>query len=82
MSTSASLHLAFGHDTPHQLFRARAGEWADAPALRHKKKGIWHTTTWRGYYDNARAIGLALEECGVARGEVIGVLSENRPDWL
>jgi long-chain acyl-CoA synthetase len=71
-----------GHDTPTQLFRARAREWSDRPALRQKRKGIWHSMTWREYYANARAVGLALLELGCRRGEVAAVLSENRPEWL
>ncbi len=74
--------VAYGHDTPHKLFRARAQQWAAQPALRHKKKGIWASTSWADYYANARAIGLALADAGLQRGDTIGVLSENRPEWL
>ena len=73
---------AFGHDTPQKLFRARCHEWAGLAALRHKKKGIWSTANWDQYYDNVRAVGLALADLGLQRGETIAVLSENRPEWL
>jgi long-chain acyl-CoA synthetase len=73
---------AYGHDTPPKLFRARCRQWAAQPALRHKKKGIWSTTTWSGYFDHTRAIALALAELGLRRGDAIAVLSENRPEWL
>ncbi len=73
---------AYGHDTPHKLFRARSQEWSGRPALRHKNKGIWSSTSWADYYANARAIGLALTDLGLQPGEVIAVLSENRPEWL
>ena len=69
-------------DTPQKLFRQRCRDWASQPALRHKKKGIWTTTTWGHYFDQARLLGLALAALGVQRGECIGVLSENRPEWL
>jgi len=69
-------------DTPQKLFRQRCRDWASQPALRHKKKGIWTTTTWGHYFEQARHVGLALAELGVQRGECIGVLSENRPEWL
>ncbi|HXC40861.1 MAG TPA: AMP-binding protein [Burkholderiales bacterium] len=74
--------LAFGHDTPQKLFRARAREWAQRPALRHKQRGIWHSYTWSQYYDSARAVGLALAALGLGRGDAIAILSENRPEWL
>lgn len=73
---------AYGHDTPHKLFRARAQQWADQPALRHKQKGIWSSTSWAQYYANARATGLALADLGLRRGDSIALLSENRPEWL
>ena len=74
--------LTLGCDTAAQLFRARAIAWGETPALRWKARGIWHSASWRDYYESARAIGLALADAGVARGEVVTVLSENRPEWL
>ncbi len=71
-----------GHDTPARLLRARCREWAGRPALRRKVHGLWQTTTWDQYYANARAIGLALADLGLARGDVVCVLAENRPEWL
>ena len=82
MQTTAAPLTAFGHDTPQKLFRARCSEWAGKAALRHKKKGIWSTANWDQYYDNTRAVGLALADLGLQRGEAIAVLSENRPEWL
>lgn len=71
-----------GQDTPARIFRARATEWATLPALRHKRRGLWQSITWGEYYALARAAGLALADLGVQRGQVIAVLSENRPEWL
>ena len=71
-----------GCDTPQKLWRQRCRQWAALPALRHKKKGIWHTVTWRQYHDQARAAGLALADAGVERGQCVAILSENRPEWL
>ena len=82
-STAASDALkAYGHATPQNLFRARCVDWAAQPALRHKRKGIWASTTWAQYYEHARAVGLALADLGLRRGEAIAILSENRPEWL
>ena len=71
-----------GCDTPQKLWRLRCRQWAALPALRHKKKGIWHTITWAEYLSQARAAALALSDQGVTRGECIAILSENRPEWL
>jgi long-chain acyl-CoA synthetase len=70
------------HDTPARLFRARCRQWADRPALRRKVHGLWQTVTWAEYYAQARAIGLALADLGLQRGDSLCVLAENRPEWL
>ena len=85
VATPASLSspiLAYGQDTPQKLFRARSQDWAAQAALRHKKKGIWASTSWSEYFERAGAIGMALHSLGLQRGEAIAILSENRPEWL
>jgi long-chain acyl-CoA synthetase len=81
---AATAAATAGHEdrTPARLFRARCRTWADLPALRRKERGIWYTITWREYYEHARAVGLALRELGLASGDVIAILAENRPEWL
>ena len=69
-------------DTPQKVFLARCNEWANQPALRHKRRGLWQTISWSDYLANARAIGLALAAMGLQRGDVVCVLAENRPEWL
>jgi len=71
-----------GQDTPARVFRVRAAEWADRPALRHKRRGLWQSLTWGAYYAHARAVGLALGDLGLRRGDTVAVLAENRPEWL
>jgi long-chain acyl-CoA synthetase len=71
-----------GCDTPAKLLRQRARAWAAQPALRHKRNGVWHSMTWADYYAQARALGLALADRGLQRGEVVTVLAENRPEWV
>jgi long-subunit acyl-CoA synthetase (AMP-forming) len=68
-------------DTPARLFRARCEEWAELPALRWKERGIWCTASWGRYYAHARAVALALINLGLHRGDVVAILSENRPEW-
>ena len=69
-------------DTPQKVFLARCNEWANKPALRHKRRGLWRTISWADYFENARALGLALSDMGLQRGDAICVLAENRPEWL
>ncbi|CAN7494256.1 AMP-binding protein [Variovorax sp. LjRoot175] len=65
-----------------QLWRRRCAEWGDRPALRHKERGIWQGLNWAGYFSEARAIGLAMADAGLQAGEVVSVLSDNRPRWF
>ena len=81
-ASSSSPIQAYGQDTPQKLFRDRSRDWAAQAALRHKKKGIWASTSWSEYFERAGAIGMALHGLGLQRGEAIAILSENRPEWL
>jgi long-chain acyl-CoA synthetase len=65
-----------------QLWRRRCAEWGDRPALRHKERGIWQGLRWSDYFSDARAIGFAMADAGLEAGEVVSVLSDNRPKWL
>jgi long-chain acyl-CoA synthetase len=71
-----------GQATPAQVFRQRCREWAERPALRRKRLGLWEGLSWQGYYEHARAVGLALAELGLVRGSIVCVLADNRPEWL
>ena len=77
-----SRELFLNCDTPQKVFLRRCKEWANEPALRHKRHGLWQTTRWADYFENARAVGLALVAMGLQRGDVVCVLAENRPEWL
>jgi long-chain acyl-CoA synthetase len=51
-------------------------------AIRQKRFGIWHPTNWAEYWRRARAVGMGLRALGVARGAHVGVISENRIEWV
>jgi long-chain acyl-CoA synthetase len=51
-------------------------------ALRRKELGIWRRITWEDYARHVRWVGHALLALGVAPGERVGILGENRPEWL
>ena len=81
MNAAAAISY-LGEDTPAKVFRQRCRTWADQPALRHKQRGLWQSTTWAQYFARARATGLAMQALGLERGQVVCVLAENRPEWL
>ncbi|MGL4552211.1 MAG: AMP-dependent synthetase/ligase [Gemmataceae bacterium] len=65
-----------------QVLHANAARLGDAVALRHKRHGLYHDTSWRDYHDAARSAAAALVAAGVRPGDRVGLLGENGPDWL
>ncbi len=68
--------------TPARLFWQRVAETSDSVALREKALGIWRSFTWADYGESVRLAAHAMADAGVGRGDVISVLSENRPEWM
>lgn len=68
-------------DTVPGLFFAQAERRATHVALRRKRYGIWHRITWTEYAAQVRAVANALLALGVERGERVGLIGENRPEW-
>ncbi len=54
----------------------------DKVALRQKREGIWQPLTWREYALTARHFGAGLIALGIAEGEAVAILSENRQEWV
>ncbi|MEA2841277.1 MAG: long-chain acyl-CoA synthetase [Methylobacteriaceae bacterium] len=51
-------------------------------AIRQKRFGIWQPTNWAQYWRRARAIGMGLRALGLKPGAHIGIISENRIEWV
>jgi len=71
-----------GCDTVVKLWRKQCLARGDRIAHREKDMGIWQSYTWRDYYEKARAIGIALLDLGLQRGEAASILSEDNREWL
>lgn len=65
-----------------QLLRERARTDAQRIAIRQKDFGIWKPFTWAQYYERARHFGLGLAALGVTTGGHVGVIAENRIEWV
>ncbi len=70
------------NDTLPKLLRQNAREYPGDIALREKDLGIWRSFTWADYLTRVRDFALGLHELGVARGDVVAMIGDNRPDWL
>ena len=65
-----------------RLLRQRAAQTPDRPAhYRRRADGSWHTTTWRGFANEAAAVARGLVELGVEVGERIAVLGPTSVAW-
>ncbi len=69
-------------DTYPKLLRLNAREFGEEIALREKDLGLWKLFTWADYQRRVRDFSLGLVELGLKRGDVIGIIGDNRPDWV
>ncbi|MEQ8276973.1 MAG: long-chain fatty acid--CoA ligase [Deltaproteobacteria bacterium] len=65
-----------------EAFFARTTADADRVALRRKHLGLWEELTFAEYAERVEAVSRALVELGVAPGTPVGLIAENRPEWL
>lgn len=69
-------------DTLPKLLVRNAERWPDAVALREKDYGIWQAMTWRQVKDRVADLACGLQSIGVGTGDVVGLIGDNRPDWV
>ena len=64
------------------MFFANTAEIGDRPFLWKKGPDAWEATTGTEARSRAAALSAALVALGVAKGDRIGLVSENRPEWM
>ncbi len=69
-------------DTYPKMLRLNAKEHGNEIALREKDFGLWRVFTWNDYHSRVRDFTLGMAELGIKRGDVIGIIGDNRPDWV
>ncbi len=69
-------------DTLPKLLSRNAREHGGEVALREKQFGIWRAFTWAEYHGRTRAFALGLKGLGLGAGDVVGLIGDNRPDWV
>ena len=69
-------------DTYPKMLRLNAAEHGKEIALREKDFGLWRVFTWNDYQNRVRDFTLGMIELGIKRGDVIGIIGDNRPDWV
>lgn len=71
-----------GLNTLPKLLSNNAKNFPSETALREKTFGIWVSQTWADYNNNVRRIALGLTKLGIKKGDVVGIIGDNRPDWV
>jgi long-chain acyl-CoA synthetase len=69
-------------DTLPKLLAHNAAHHGGEVALREKQFGIWRSLTWGDYQERTRAMALGLRHLGIGAGDVIGLIGDNRPEWV
>ena len=64
-----------------QVFYEKAAELGDAPLFWAKRYESWQSTSWAQARDAVTALARGLRAAGVARGDRVLLVSENRPEW-
>ncbi|MBM4070032.1 MAG: long-chain fatty acid--CoA ligase [Planctomycetes bacterium] len=62
--------------------RVQAERLGHVPAVRWKRFGRYQDLSWSDYYEQVQECAAALVAAGAAVGDRIGLLSENRLEWL
>lgn len=70
------------YDTLPKLLARNAEIAPDDVAQREKDFGIWNTVTWRDFNGHVSKMAVAFAELGIAPGDVIGIIGDNRPEWV
>jgi long-chain acyl-CoA synthetase len=65
-----------------EMLRLQSERLGPRPALRFKRHGLYHDLSWEQYRADALACAAALVDAGVKAGDRVGLLSENRLEWL
>jgi len=67
---------------PQILSRQAERLGPDRTAIREKAYGIWLTYSWPDYLRYTKHTGLGLVSLGLKRGENVGLILDNHPEWL
>ncbi|MDO5679962.1 MAG: AMP-dependent synthetase/ligase [Pelistega sp.] len=65
-----------------QMLRQRAQQEPNKVALHQKDYGIWQPITWSAYYQRSVWFGLGMRSLGLSDKAHVGIISENRAEWL
>jgi len=65
-----------------QILLKHAEEFGGRTSIREKAYGIWQSYSWCDYLEFAKKVGLGLRALGLRRGDNVGIIMDNHPEWL
>ena len=77
----AAAHATGGDtdDTFPKLLLRNARIYSDRPAMREKDLGIWQTWSWSQVLQEVREYAIGLKSIGLAPGDKVAIIGDNRP---
>lgn len=70
------------HTLPQILAQQAEQLGASKTAIREKALGIWQTYSWDDYLAYVKKTAMGFSALGFKRGEHIGIITNNLPEWL
>jgi long-chain acyl-CoA synthetase len=67
---------------PQILFKQAKELGTQKIAIREKMYGIWQAYSWQDYFQYTKHVALGFLALGLKRGENIGIITDNHPEWL
>jgi long-chain acyl-CoA synthetase len=64
------------------MFLEQAERRGDRPFLWEKREGQYRAISWREAAEQVRRAACGLRALGIAPGDRVGLVSENRPEWV
>jgi long-chain acyl-CoA synthetase len=64
------------------MFFDQAARLGTKPLLWAKRDRIYRPLSWAQAAHDVRQLALGLKRLGIGRGERVGLVSENRPEWI
>lgn len=75
--------MAMVNETVPKRIKLRSEQKPDAILSYTKdENGVFQPTSYREFWELVRAFGTALIDLGVSRGDHVGLMSDNRREWL
>jgi len=65
-----------------RLLVKQAEERPEKPAIREKEWGVWQAVTWSKSLKITAEFACGLETLGLAKGDIVILIGDNRPEWL